>query len=55
MSRGVNRWLGDAAEEEHCLREEGGRRNPVTSGGQGEALPEARPTEGGEHRLEEAA
>ena len=31
--------LVDAAEEENCLGEEGDRRNPATSGGQGEALP----------------
>ena len=37
--QGVDHRLGDAAEEEHCLGEEGDRRNPATSGGQGEALP----------------
>ena len=55
MSRGVDRRLGDAAEEEHCLREEGDQRNPATLGGQCEALPRDRPVEGEERRLEEAA
>ena len=44
-----------AAEEEHCLGEEGDRRNLATLGGQGEALPRDRPVEGEERRLEEAA
>ena len=53
--QGGYRRLGDAAEEEHCLGEEGDRRNAVTSGGQDEALPRDRPVEGEECRLEEAA
>ena len=52
---GVDRRLGDAAEEEHGLGEEADRQNPATLGGQGEAQPRDGAVEGEERRLEEDA